>query len=282
MSLFDEKTRSKIVLVGSMHYNPHSINLAKDVVEREAAKGRLRAVAVESCETRWNYTLNTQPAGSFLRSLCDNEMQSGSEAAEAAGASVVLADQTIEDTGARISQLAALTLVELLTPWNGGWSRIAEDLQAGFAQLTVGEDVAGIGPSALLNPWLVAGLPLSFIRYPLSIGLKSPQVLLALLALLSLPFAADQALNTDPLLLEEITDAEAAKELLGSVAFAFVETVVIGRVFLIALLEERNFVLARNIRRACLTTKPGGTVVAVMGMAHCNGVMRVLRESRVV
>ena len=59
------------------------------------------------------------------------------------------------------------------------------------------------------------------------------------------------------------------------------ETLFLGRVLLVGLLEERNFVLARNIRKACLA-KPGGSVVAILGMAHCTGVGKILRESRLV
>ena len=126
--VYDTKTRSTAVLVGTMHYNPRSIDIARDIVEREAASGALRAVAVESCPTRWNATQESQPRGSLMRFLCDNEMQAGAEAGEDAGVAVVLADQTIEDTGRRLAQLFALTLVELCTPWNGGWSRIYDDL----------------------------------------------------------------------------------------------------------------------------------------------------------
>ena len=77
-----------------------------------------------------------------------------------------------------------------------------------------------------------------------------------------------------------------AASLLPSIAVAALETVVLGRVFLVGLLEERNFVIARNIRRACLAPgKKGGggrTVVAVLGMAHVSGVKRLLTESRLV
>ena len=177
LSLYDEKSRSKIVLVGSMHFNPRSINLARQVVEEEANSGRLRAVAVESCPTRWNATLEAQPAGSFLRSLCDNEMQSAAEAGQAAGVhELALVDQTIEDTGKRVAQLFALTLVELVTPWQGGWNRIYDDFKSALEQ--VGGE--GLGPDALLDPRLLLGIPLSLVRYPLSLGLKSP-VLLALI-----------------------------------------------------------------------------------------------------
>ena len=47
------------------------------------------------------------------------------------------------------------------------------------------------------------------------------------------------------------------------------------------LLEERNYVIARNIRKAAFQAK-GQPVVAVLGMAHLNGVRELLRESRIV
>ena len=47
-----------------MHFNPYSIALARDVVAAESESGRLRDVAVESCPSRWNATLDAQPIGS--------------------------------------------------------------------------------------------------------------------------------------------------------------------------------------------------------------------------
>lgn len=265
LKVFDPKTRSKVTLVGCMHFNPRSIQLAREVVEEEAATGRLRAVAVESCPTRWNATLDAQPTGSFLRSLCDNEMQSAAEAGEACGVNeLVLADQTIEDTGKRVAQLFALTFVELLTPWAGGWNRIYEDFQNAFAQ--VGGE--GLKADALLDPRLVVGFPVSLVRYPLSLGLKSP----AFGALLACIFF---------LVNQDVPADDSLEDLFGALAFTAVETIVLGRVLLVGLLEERNYVLARNIRKACLA-KPGGSVVAILGMAHCTGVGKILRESRLV
>ena len=115
-----------MVLVGCMHYNPTSIGLASSVVREEAASKRLRACVVESCPTRWNSTLQIQPKGSLLRAICDNEMQAAAEVAEEFGRPVELGDQTIEDTGRRITQLLALTFVQLLTP--AGWQAIYADV----------------------------------------------------------------------------------------------------------------------------------------------------------
>ena len=53
---------------------------------------------------------------------------------------------------------------------------------------------------------------------------------------------------------------------------------------LTGLIEERNFVLARNIRQACLKAKrgKGREVVVVLGAAHLNGVQKLLTQSRLV
>ena len=67
-------------------------------------------------------------------------------------------------------------------------------------------------------------------------------------------------------------------ELGRALSFALFETLVIGRVFLVGLLEERNFVLARKIREAALGDGKRGTrtVVAILGAAHLNGVKTIL------
>ena len=276
------------MLVGTMHYNPRSIDIARDIVEREAASGALRAVAVESCPTRWNATQESQPRGSLMRFLCDNEMQAGAEAGEDAGVAVVLADQTIEDTGRRLAQLFALTLVELCTPWNGGWSRIYDDLSQAVAQALQGED--SLGADAFFEPQLALGFPVSLVRYPLSVFVKSPLIgsIVALVALGPWLFAINDyvTLTSGYDFIAGSTYVPAAdvtlQELAASASFAAVETVVFGRVLLVGLLEERNFVLARNIRKALFNSKPGGSIVAVLGMAHCTGVAKLLRESRIV
>lgn len=268
----DPKTRGEVVLVGTMHYNPASIALAADTVRAAAEAQELRAVLVESCPTRWNATLSMQPQGSLLRTICDNEMQAAAEVAEEYGRPVELGDQTLETTFLRLGQLLALTLVQLLTP--SGWQRIAEDFALGKEQLSCpGESV---GSAAILP--LLPFAPVSLVRYPLAAVVKSPS-LLPILVLIGwyLGTQGDEAL----------ADAQGSiLELLGSVAVAAVETIVFGRMFLIGLLEERNFVIARNIRKAHFEQKAEnggpGCVVAVLGLAHLNGIKRVMLESRVV
>ena len=267
LSVFDPKTSTRVVLVGTMHFNPRSIALARDVVNAEAVNGKLRVVAVESCPTRWNATLEAQPAGSAMRWICDNEMQAAAEAGQAfPDVKIELVDQTIEETGRRVVQIVALTLAELVT---FRWDRIGSDLSMALEHVKGEAALKTLAPTALLDPRLLLGAPLSFVRYPLSLGLKSP-LLLGILSLIVL--AANQDFGAE----------DTALELAGSLAFAAFETIVLGRVLLVALLEERNYVLARNIRKAAFGAKPDGTIVAVLGMAHLNGVAALLESSRIV
>lgn len=172
----------------------------------------------------------------------------------------------------------------------GGWERIGDDLRAGAAQLDAPPG-HGVSVATLLHPNLLLGTPLALFRYPASIAVKSPAFFALLLASLALglsgppdPAAADAAAGGLYL------------DLFQALGFAGLETIFLGRVFLVALLEERNYVLARNIRRAALARpqprqpgdvnggagRSGRTVVAVLGMAHLNGVRQILTSSRVV
>ena len=80
-----------------------------------------------------------------------------------------------------------------------------------------------------------------------------------------------------------------------SVLIGLLESVILTRAMLVGLIEERNFVLARYIRAVSLQVltppralrqrgrgKDGRAVVAVLGLAHLNGVRRLLTESRTV
>ena len=276
VSLFDAKTSSRVVLVGTQHFNPASIELADRVVREEAAGGRLRCVALESCETRWNATLEQAPAGSMLRSVLDNEMQAAAEAGTCFGAHTALVDQRIEDTIDRMGQLLMLTLTDLATPWSGGWSRISDDIRQASAQVL---GSGGLGAFAL-DPALVLGGPLSLFRYVYSAWVTSPLLLrAAFVASVAFYYGADLILP-DP----EAT-APASSPLLVDVraflAFQAFQWIVYARVLLVGLLEERNYVIARNIRRACLS-EPGGTVVAVIGLLHMNGCAQLLNDTRIV
>ena len=64
-----------------------------------------------------------------------------------------------------------MTLVELLTPWRGGWNNIADDIREGWSQTV---SPGGLGLGAAFGPRLLLGAPLSFVRYPLAWACKNP------------------------------------------------------------------------------------------------------------
>merc|ERR1712127_169822 len=146
----------------------------------------------------------------------------------------------------------------------------------------------------------------SFVKYPLSYFVKSPLLAAAVCALILLggvdssdAFVADSVSPTD---------------ILESLLFSIFETVVFARIFLKELLAERNEVLADSILDQCrnyeavsnsgwleklfqaadgndksinsvyapgsVAGKPenGKTVVAVLGLAHCNGIKKLLTD----
>ena len=74
LSFKDSATGVDVTLVGTMHYNPVSIELASSTVTRLREADALHAVVLESCPSRWKKTQKTQPPGSFLRWFLYNEM----------------------------------------------------------------------------------------------------------------------------------------------------------------------------------------------------------------
>jgi hypothetical protein len=158
--------------------------------------------------------------------------------------------------------------------------------------------------------------PVSFIRYPLAILAKSPIIAIPLLLAIVASNAgliSGEALGIGiedlgesgsgqsmvlELLLGSISGAngqesfslsEALIDFAGSSLAVVVESALLGRTFLVALLAERNIILAANILAECervardrdagvLPAESDSTpaVVAVLGMAHCNGIQKIL------
>ena len=115
------------MLVGTMHYNPASIDLAAGTVRDLTAADDLATVVLETCETRWTKTLKMQPAGSLMRNLLDNEFQAATEAAGPA-TKIVLGDQRIEALGASAKACVKSTWDDFTSPVGGGWKRLLDDV----------------------------------------------------------------------------------------------------------------------------------------------------------
>lgn len=228
----------------------------------------------------------TQPVGSLARKIFDNEMQAAAEVAVRYGLPVILGDQDISATNQRMAQTFKQSIVDILTPWKGGWSTLYNDIKlASSLALPSGSDF--LGPSDFLNIGLLATTPVSLIRYPLSFVVKAPIVGIPVLtALIVSAFSAG-----DPTFVGT-TPVEQIQELLTSALIFGIETSIFARVFLVALLSERNDILAANILSECkrisaMSTEGGvassqKVVVAILGMAHCNGILNLLSPSETV
>merc|ERR1712238_294447 len=166
---------------------------------------------------------------------------------------------------------------------------------------------------AFLDPPLLLGTFVSFLKYPTSFIVKAPISSLALLTVLLVPVP------------EEVLTALGVQDGTGpaplslvDLSFSLLETVLFARIFLQQLLAERNQVLAQSILRQCQLQKQQrqapwsnflgafwnkkddssimyapdsvlndeqsqsqGTVVCVLGMAHVNGIKKILIEQNV-
>ena len=271
---FAHKNRT-VYLVGTMHYNTASVDLAASTVRGLAEKGELAAVVLETCEKRWEKTLSFQPRGSFARKLLDNEFQSAQEAA--GEASIVLGDQGIADLGASLQALTKATLKDLMSP--SGWKAYVDDVRSAVESELA--PVPGVGiahPGELFDTKLLMNLPVSLFRYPLAWLLKSPKLIVPLISFF-------YGISILPTAVESIQDAETmslAENLVTDffLVLDILQVTILTRCFLVALLRDRNDILANSISKACEDAKEGESVVAILGAAHLNGVQRRLWEGQ--
>merc|ERR1740136_609816 len=129
-----------IHIIGTMHYNPHSIDKTKAIIRSYGERGQLASVIIETCDTRWNRTQSLQPSGTLLRRLLDNEFQTAAEVASTyydygttiGSGRVVLADEDIDDNDRRINEAFRSSVRDYLNPLGGGWTAISNDILQGY------------------------------------------------------------------------------------------------------------------------------------------------------
>jgi hypothetical protein len=307
---FEEPTTGVTVkLIGCMHYNPASIKTTKDTINALARENKLGSVIIESCDIRWNQTKALPLA---VQNLLQSEMKAACElAGETYQRPVVLGDQRINITVGSLKRGFQETFVDLATPFNGGWGRLFRNITQAREEAVPLGDPAYLNPTAFLDPRLLLASPVSLVLYPLSYFFKSPirtTFALTLLFLIDQPPSDAATIVT----LDQMTNADWVQ----SLTVAGAEIVLFARVFLKDLLAERNVVLAKNILEECrrYQSKTGSgktfwnsfsgknlekvnvmyvhgskksgaeqdkAVVAVLGMAHCNGIAKLLKEQKV-
>lgn len=293
---FREKhSNTKVCLIGTMHYNPRSIELVHEMTSKAIEDGTFGCLVLESCEKRWEKTLEFQRPGTIRRQLLDNEFQAAQELVEDQS-QVSLGDQSIDELGQNMKRIFKETLEDVKSI--DGWKRVREDLVRYSATelyptKEFGKDVQTLSlQDFLLDGRLLVALPISLFRYPLAWLLKSPKLVVPLLSfyfgLANLPGLVE-AMETsgggDVLATAAsggvglVQSADILDETL-SVLFLFLDVfqiVVLSRLMLVALLGERNDVLSESIRQKCEEQKgTEKTVIAILGAAHLNGVQNRL------
>lgn len=304
LDFVEPTTGVPIRLVGAMHYNPRSIQVALENINDLAVEGQLGSIVIESCDIRWNATLENE----LMKDALMSEMKAAHDLGMKYSRPVVLGDQRINITVAELKKGAKEAVLDLVQPWNGGWGRLADSiLTARREAVPFGDQFLGLG--SYFDAKLLAASPVSLVKYPLSYAVKSPFVA-AVVGALILIGGVD---SSDAY----VSDAVGTTDILESLVVSTLETVIFGRVFLKELLQDRNVVLAEAILAQCRNYEaentekgwfdtlfnmksngdratgavyaPGSvvgrpedrkTVVAVLGLAHCNGIKKLLTEAK--
>ena len=300
LEFIEPTTGVKVKLVGSMHYNPASIKLTQDTIGELAERNELGSIIIESCNLRWNTTLETGP---LLQKLLFSEMRAAHDLGMEYRRPVILGDQLINVTVSELKNGVKESFLDITTPTNGGWSSFANTVkEAREIALPFGKQYLNV--FAFFEPKLLLASPVAFLKYPFSYIVKSPVASAVILTLLAAA-STDAAGATTPETVLQPSDY------VSDFVLSALETLLFARIFLKELLADRNEILARNILKQCqlyqkqprwkswwlqqqgkmqvpyapdsaknqFEAEPK-TVVAVMGMAHCNGVAKLLQENR--
>jgi hypothetical protein len=300
LDFIEPTTGVPVKLIGAMHYNPASIKLATDTINQLAKKGKLGSIIIESCDIRWNATLENQ----FVQGQLMSEMRAAHDLGMLYSRPVVLGDQRINITVSQLKNGAKEAVLDLVQPWNGGWQRLFESISSARKEaVPFGEQFLGL--DAFLDPKLLRAAPVSLLKYPLSYIVRSPLFSIGILSFFIL-FGGDGA--------NALGGDMTATDLAESLFFSALETVIFARIFLKELLAERNEVLAENIFEQCRnyaagkgnfweklrqptgdksngaiyapgsvvgnSSEEGKVVVAVLGLAHCNGIKKIMTEGK--
>jgi pheromone shutdown protein TraB len=231
--------------------------------------------------------LQNSESSPFIKQVLKNEMMAASNIATSFNRPVILGDQCINVTNQRIALAFKDTIRDILNPFNG-WSRLYADVsQAVTSSLPTGPNY--LGASDFFDSKLLFNAPVSLLRYPLAFLIKAPltgTVTLSTLLLASYLSSMDGASTSSGIDWSDfvsIVSVVPSELLMSTLIFAF-ELALLSRVFIVTILAERNDVLAESIVRECFKAVENGegksTVVAVLGMAHCNGIKKIITERK--
>ena len=280
LNIKDASSGVTVKIIGCMHYNPHSIKTTSKYIRELGENGNLGSVVIESCPSRWSRTLKKQPKGSMRRKVLDNEMQMAYELGMEYNRPVILGDQDIDTTNDRLKTSLKASFLDVVNPF-GGWKAIVHDVSEAKDStllLPSSKNVDYLTIKDFLDPQLLLAAPFSILRYPLALILKAPVSSIVCLAMLAF-LEQNNYFGSDP-----TSSMESTLDIAESAFVSILEILVFARPFLVTLLSERNDVLAAKIRESCEEVrkeKDGNkrVVVAILGMAHSNGVANLLANN---
>lgn len=296
--LRDNVTKQEIRIVGAIHNNPASIALSMNEVALAYRQynGKLGALVVESCQSRWNRSFEDFPPGSLIARLTPSETQSAASAAQKRDVPIMLGDTDIETLNDRLTKATKQYIIDLLNPFFGGWRSTIRDLRRTVKSNFDTSDIAeskllldGEAPISELDfaqPEVLLGFLSTFLRYPLVVMLQAPMVYIVFALLwyvlssstISLEDSYAEFMSASDTISDAIIESDAFSILrLKAGIFWNVGVflnVLLLRIYLVAIVEERNAHIARSIRRAAAERK--APVVAILGSVHANGVARLL------
>ncbi|KAL7447999.1 LOW QUALITY PROTEIN: hypothetical protein ACHAWC_000268, partial [Mediolabrus comicus] len=187
LDFIEPNTGVPVKLIGAMHYNPASIKLAEDCINQLAAEGKLGSIIIESCDIRWNATLENE----FVQDQLMSEMRAAHDLGMLYQRPVVLGDQRINVTVAQLKNGAKEAVLGTALEW-----RMATIVSKYF----IGSEVAVplgdqfLGFDSFFDPKLLAAAPVSLLKYPLSYIVRSPVFSVGVLSLFVLFGAGDDAI----------------------------------------------------------------------------------------
>lgn len=266
----EPQTNVTVILIGAMHYNPKSIQLAYDTIQQLGLSNSLGSVILEQCDIRWNKTneiMEQKPFfKQFLSRYLNNEMRKACNVALEYKVPIILGDQRINLTSIALKETLDNTLEDITTPIVG-WKRYYKTLRNLLDEVVplgvcIGKDgteTPYLNIFSFIDARLWIAAPISFIKYPLSFLVRNPLTTSIVITILVAfdaignnfeSYAFSQSAN-------QITDVASIAESfdITSLIFTFgifiLEILLFSRLLLQPLLAERNIILARNILEQC-------------------------------
>jgi len=285
LKFVEPETNVTVMLIGSMHYNPASIQLVENMVDDLGKSNQLGSVIIESCDIRWNKTqemmdkkreeqlaamgddisenesfIDSSPNG---KDFLGNEMRAAWEVATKYHRPTVLGDQRINITMDALQASLKDTAKDLFLRGPSGWKRSRDEIVDNW-KTTI--PVAGnkqdgntkyLNAFAFFDPRLLISLPVSLVKYPLSFLVKDPVPVGTVFAILAFLNLYGDASSMDTFSFEElVATATTPKDYpftdyAFSLGIAILETVVFARLLLKPLLADRNEILAKSVLDQC-------------------------------